>query len=100
MVGINVHKTTARRIVNDSGLYGRMSRKKRRLAKKHKHVRLNYAKANIYKLETSRQKVLWSDETSLEIFRETIGGMFGKLLIRLLKRRICCQQLNMTAVAL
>jgi transposase len=47
--GVHVHRSTIRRTLNTSGLYGRVARKKPLLKKKHNLAILNFAKAHIDK---------------------------------------------------
>jgi hypothetical protein len=48
-----------------SGLYGRVARQKPLLSKIHMTARLDFAKRNIKDSQTMKNKILWSDEQSL-----------------------------------
>ena len=66
--GTKVHRTTVRRVLNNAGLYGRVARKKPLLKKKHREARLQFAKSHVDKPAAYWEKVLWSDETKIELF--------------------------------
>lgn len=67
-MGVNVHETTVRRVLHQSGLYGRRARRKPLLRAKHKSDRLKYAKDHVNKPMEFWKKVMWSDETKVELF--------------------------------
>uniref|UniRef100_A0A8C4T3L7 Transposase Tc1-like domain-containing protein n=1 Tax=Erpetoichthys calabaricus TaxID=27687 RepID=A0A8C4T3L7_ERPCA len=52
-------RTTISAAIHQSGLYGRVARRKPLLTKRHMAARLEFAK---------RKKILWSDETKIELF--------------------------------
>ncbi|DAZ98321.1 TPA: hypothetical protein N0F65_008907 [Lagenidium giganteum] len=64
--GVNVAPQTVRNRINESGLNGRASRKKPYLSKKHKRIRLQYARAYVSYTVEVWKKVLFSDESSVE----------------------------------
>ena len=51
-----------------SGLYGRVASLKPLLTKKHMTARLEFAKGHLKDSRTMRNKILWSDETKIELF--------------------------------
>ena len=67
-MGVNVHETTVRRVLHQSGLYGRRARRKPLLKAKHKSARLKFAKDHVNKPTEFWEKVMWSDKTK-ELFR-------------------------------
>ncbi|KAG2462686.1 TCB1 transposase, partial [Polypterus senegalus] len=54
--------------IHQSGLYGRVARWKPLLSKRHMAARLEFAKRHLKDSETMRNKILWSDETKIELF--------------------------------
>ena len=64
-VGDSVHRTTISRILHKSGLYGRVARRKPFLKDIHKKCCLKFATSH---LGDTPKKVLWSDETKIELF--------------------------------
>ena len=68
-IGVSVHRTTLSRTLHRAGLYGRVGRKK--LLLKEKISKYVWCLSNIWK------KVLWSDETKIELFvikENTVAG--------------------------
>jgi hypothetical protein len=51
--------------LHQSGLYGRVARRKPLLSKRYWTARLEFAKRHL-KTQTIRNKILWSDETKIE----------------------------------
>ena len=66
-------RTTILAALHKSGLYGRVTRLKPFLSKRHMTARLELAKRDLKTL-TMRNNILWSDETKIELF-----GLNGKL---------------------
>ncbi|CDQ58130.1 unnamed protein product [Oncorhynchus mykiss] len=66
-VGDSVHRTTISRILHKSGLYGRVARKPF-LKDNHKKCRLKFATSHLGDTPNMWKKVLWSDETKIELF--------------------------------
>lgn len=66
--GVQVSTSTIRRQLNSSGLHGRIARKKPLLRAQHKKARLEYAKKHIDEADTFWHKILWSDETKIELY--------------------------------
>ncbi|DBA03798.1 TPA: hypothetical protein N0F65_005688 [Lagenidium giganteum] len=64
--GVSVAPQTVRNRINESGLNGRESRKKPYLSKKHKRIRLQYARSYASYTVEDWKKVLFSDESSVE----------------------------------
>ena len=60
-------RTTISAALHQSGLYGRQARRKSLLRKRHMTARLEFAKRHLKTL-TMRNKIIWSDETKIELF--------------------------------
>ncbi|CAB1432769.1 unnamed protein product [Pleuronectes platessa] len=67
-VGESVHRTTISRLLHKSGLYGRVARRKPLLKGIHKKSRLEFARSHVGDTANMWKKVLWSDETKIELF--------------------------------
>ena len=67
-VGESVHRTTISRVLHKSGLYGRMARRKPLLKVNHKKSHLEFAASHVGDTANMWKKVLWSDETKIELF--------------------------------
>uniref|UniRef100_A0A8C7IHP7 Transposase Tc1-like domain-containing protein n=1 Tax=Oncorhynchus kisutch TaxID=8019 RepID=A0A8C7IHP7_ONCKI len=67
-VGDSVHRTTISRILHKSGLYGRVARRKPFLKDIHKKCCLKFATSHLGDTPNMWKKVLWSDETKIELF--------------------------------
>lgn len=65
---VEVSSSTVRRHMGKYGLHGRVARKKPLLRKCHKDARLKYAKLNRDKPQNFWEKIMWSDETKIELF--------------------------------
>ena len=61
-------KTTVSAALHKSRLYGRVAKCKPLLRKRHMTAHLEFAKMRVKDSESMRQKILWSDETKIEIF--------------------------------
>ncbi|KAK1784651.1 hypothetical protein P4O66_003334 [Electrophorus voltai] len=67
-------RTTTSASLHESGLYGRVARRKPLLSKRHKTARTcpqdspEFAKRHLKDSQTMRNKILWSDETTIELF--------------------------------
>ncbi|KAG2458274.1 TCB1 transposase, partial [Polypterus senegalus] len=61
-------RTTISAAIHQSGLYGRVARRKPLLSKRHMAVCLEFAKRHLKDSQTMRNKILWSDETKIELF--------------------------------
>ena len=61
-------KTTTSAAVHQSGLYGRVARQKPLLSKMHMTDHLEFARRHLKDSQTMRNKILWSDETKIELF--------------------------------
>ncbi|XP_039659923.1 protein myomaker isoform X2 [Perca fluviatilis] len=62
-----VHVTTISQILHKCGMYGRGARKKPLLKKGHMQSRLSFAKTHLEDSKATWKKVLWSDETKIEL---------------------------------
>ncbi|KAG2459808.1 TC1A transposase, partial [Polypterus senegalus] len=60
--------TTISAAIHQSDLYGRVARRKPLLSKRHMAARLEFAKRHLKNSQTMRNKILWSDETKIELF--------------------------------
>ena len=67
-VGESVHRTTISHALHKSGLYGRVARRKPLLKQSHKKSRLQFATSHVGDTANMWRKVLWSDETKIEVF--------------------------------
>ena len=67
-VGVEVSQSTVSRVLHSGGLFGRVARKKPLLKQNHKKARLQFARAHINDTPEQWSKVLWSDETKMELF--------------------------------
>jgi hypothetical protein len=61
-------RTTNSAALHQSGLYGRVARRKPLLSKRHMTAHLEFAKRHLKDSQTMRNKILWSDETKIELF--------------------------------
>ena len=61
-------RTTISAALHQSGLYGRVARRKPLLSKRHMIACLEFAKRHLKDSQTMRNKILWSDETKIELF--------------------------------
>uniref|UniRef100_A0A8C4T8V8 Transposase n=1 Tax=Erpetoichthys calabaricus TaxID=27687 RepID=A0A8C4T8V8_ERPCA len=61
-------RTTISAAIHQSGLYGRVARRKPLLSKRHMAAFLEFAKRHLKDSQTMRKKILWSDETKIELF--------------------------------
>ncbi|KAK3528615.1 hypothetical protein QTP70_005344 [Hemibagrus guttatus] len=71
--GETSRRTTISAVLYQSGLYGRVTRQKPLLSKRHMTVHLEFAKRHLKDSQTMRNKILCSDETKIELF-----GLNGK----------------------
>uniref|UniRef100_A0AAZ1XDH6 Transposase Tc1-like domain-containing protein n=1 Tax=Oreochromis aureus TaxID=47969 RepID=A0AAZ1XDH6_OREAU len=67
-VGESVHRTTISHALHKVGLYGRVARRKPLLTENHKKSRLQFATSHVGDTANMWKKVLWSDETKMELF--------------------------------
>ncbi|MGH0149042.1 UNVERIFIED_CONTAM: hypothetical protein FKN15_017443 [Acipenser sinensis] len=63
-----VHQSTISRALHNTGLYGRVARKKPLLKKYHLKARLEFARKHESDPAAMWEKVLWSDKTKIELF--------------------------------
>ncbi|KAG2466986.1 TCB1 transposase, partial [Polypterus senegalus] len=61
-------RTTISVAIHQSDLHGRVARRKPLLSKRHMAARLEFAKRHLKDSQTMRNKILWSDETKIELF--------------------------------
>uniref|UniRef100_A0A3Q2PWK9 Tc1-like transposase DDE domain-containing protein n=1 Tax=Fundulus heteroclitus TaxID=8078 RepID=A0A3Q2PWK9_FUNHE len=66
--GVTVHRSTIQRTLHQERLYGRVMRQKPFLQARHKQSHLRYAKVHLDKPASFWNKVLWTDETMIELF--------------------------------
>ena len=67
-MGEPFRRSTIQAALHQSGLYGRVARQKPLLNKRHITARLEFAKRHLEDSETMRIKILWADETKIELF--------------------------------
>uniref|UniRef100_A0A3B3QQY6 Transposase Tc1-like domain-containing protein n=1 Tax=Paramormyrops kingsleyae TaxID=1676925 RepID=A0A3B3QQY6_9TELE len=60
-------RTTISAAIHQSGLYGRVARRKPLLSKRRIEARLEFAERHLKDSQTMRNKILWSDETKIEL---------------------------------
>ncbi|KAG2467689.1 TC1A transposase, partial [Polypterus senegalus] len=67
--GESCRKSTITAALHQSGLYGRvaLARRKPLLSKRYMAARLEFAKRHLKDSQTMRNKILWSDETKIEL---------------------------------
>ena len=61
-------RTTIYAALHQSGHYGRVARQMPLLSKRHMTARLEFPKRHLKDSQTKRNKILWSDETKIELF--------------------------------
>ena len=61
-------RTTISAALIQSSLYGRVARQKPLLSNRHITVRLEFAKGHVKRSQPMINKILWSDETKIELF--------------------------------
>ena len=67
-MGEHSRRTTIYAALHQPDIYGRAARRKPLLCKRHMTARLQFAKRHLKDSETIRNKILWSDETNIELF--------------------------------
>ena len=67
-MGESSTKSTITAALHQSGLYGRVARRKPFLSARHMKARIEFAKKHMEDSQTMRNKILWSDETKIELF--------------------------------
>ena len=60
-------RTTISAALHQSGLDRRMARQKQLLSKRHMTARLEFAKRHLKDSQTMRNKIIWSDETKIDL---------------------------------
>jgi hypothetical protein len=68
LCGEPFRRTTISAALHQSGLYGKVARWKPLLSKMHMTAHLEFAKRHLKDSQTMRNKILWSDETKIELF--------------------------------
>ena len=63
-----LRRTTISAAPYQSGLYGRVAKRKPLLSKRYMIARLEFVKRHLTDSQTMRCKILWSDETKIEVF--------------------------------
>jgi len=66
--GTDIHKSTISRALHRKGLVGRVACRKPLLRENHKKMRLQFASAHVDDSPAQLAKILWSDETKIELF--------------------------------
>ncbi|MGH0165707.1 UNVERIFIED_CONTAM: hypothetical protein FKN15_049940 [Acipenser sinensis] len=67
-LGDTLHTATIARVLHKTGLHGRVAKRKPLLKKTHIKSRLEFARRHVGDSETKWKKILWSDETKIELF--------------------------------
>jgi hypothetical protein len=67
-IGELSRRTTISAANHQYGLYGRVARRKLLLSKRHKTACLEFGKRHLKDSQTTRNKILWSDVTKIELF--------------------------------
>lgn len=80
---INISAQTVRRRLTEAGLYGRKARRKPLLSEKHKEKRLVWAKKYAKWTIDDWTKIIWSDETNIEVIYNFICLVMEKQIFTL-----------------
>ncbi|KAL0148569.1 hypothetical protein M9458_056116 [Cirrhinus mrigala] len=67
-IGESCRKSTITAALHQSGLYGRVTRQKPLLSARHMKACMEFAKKHLKDSKRVRNKILWSDETKIELF--------------------------------
>ncbi len=67
-MGESCRKSTITAALHQSGLYGRVARRKPLLSARHMKARMEFAKKHLKDSKMVTNKILWSDETKIELF--------------------------------
>ncbi len=67
-MGESCRKSTITAALYQSGLYGRVAREKPLLSARHMKARMEFAKKHLKDSKMVTNKILWSDETKIELF--------------------------------
>jgi hypothetical protein len=67
-MGEHSRRTTIFAALQQSGLYDRVARRKPLLSKRPMTSRLEFAKRHLKDSQTMKNKILWTDETKIELF--------------------------------
>ena len=65
-MGESSRRTTISAALHQSGIYGRLTRRKPLLSKRHMTAHLEFAKRHLKNSQTMRNKIVWSDESKIE----------------------------------
>ncbi len=67
-MGESCRKSSITAALHQSGLYGRVARRKPLLSARHMKARMEFAKKHLKDSKMVTNKILWSDETKIELF--------------------------------
>ena len=67
-MGVSVHQSTISHSFHKAGLYGQVARMKPLLKKKHRKDHMAFVEKHLNDAAGMWRKVLWSDETKIELF--------------------------------
>ncbi len=67
-MGESCRKSTITAALHQSGLYGRVAQRKPLLSARHMKARMEFAKKHLKDSKIVTNKILWSDETKIELF--------------------------------
>ncbi|MGH0138999.1 UNVERIFIED_CONTAM: hypothetical protein FKN15_068319 [Acipenser sinensis] len=76
-LGNTVHTATIAQVLHKTGLYGRVAKRKPLLIKTHIKSRLEFARRHVGDSDTKSKKILWCDETKIELLASMVSAMFG-----------------------
>ncbi len=94
-----VEKSTITAALHQSGLYGRVARRKPLLSARHMKARMEFAKKHLKDSKMVTNKILWSDETKIELLALILSGMCGENQALLITCPIQSQQWSMVVAA-
>ena len=78
-VKVSVHDSTIRKRLGRNGIHGRVARRKPLLTKKNTKARLTFAKKHLDHPQDFWDKILWTDESKVELFgRQGSGYIWRK----------------------
>ncbi len=77
-MGESCRKSTITAALHQSGLYGRVARRKPLLSARHMKARMEFAKKHLKDSKMVTNKILWSDETKIELLALILSGMCGE----------------------
>ncbi len=98
-MGESCRKSTITAALHQSGLYGRVARRKPLLSARHMKACMEFAKKHLKDSKMVTNKILWSDETRIELLALILSGMCGENQALLITCPIQSQQWSMVVAA-